>query len=61
MVVMLGLDPGISQRKRLLRVILPRFSGLRFASPENDDLPQNKTAPAFTGAVSFQPVGRSAV
>ncbi len=33
---MLGLDPSISGRKGLLRPPVMRFSGLRYASPEND-------------------------
>jgi len=34
---MLGLDPSISGRKGLLlRLLVPRFSVLRCASPEND-------------------------
>jgi len=42
---MLGLDPSISGRKRLqwrLRVL--RFSGLRFAPPENDGQAQNASS-----------------
>ena len=35
---MLGLDPSISDRRRLLWSLVPRFSGLRSASPENDGL-----------------------
>jgi hypothetical protein len=36
---MLGLDPSISGQKRLhKRLLVMRFSGLRFAPPENDAL-----------------------
>ena len=43
--VMLGLDPSISGRESLPAPIVLRFSGLRFAPPENDGQP--KSPPAF--------------
>jgi len=40
---MLGLDPNNSCRRRLRRFLVTRFSGLRFASPENDGYVRSHT------------------
>ena len=38
---MLGLDPSVSSRRTLQRLSGQRFSGLRFAAPENDAWPHS--------------------
>ncbi len=52
---MLGLDPSISGQEDALTGM--RFSGLRYASPENDGLPQTllHSAGCVTGGICLLP------